>query len=82
VLPEIQQGEAADISVRTVEDLSNLLNDFLSAKFHSLFYRIMMQHKMSSDQFASLTREIITNTRQLRSGYAAKDPSAVSIEKK
>jgi hypothetical protein len=82
LLLEIQQGEAADGSVRTVDDLSKLLNDFLSAKFHSLFYRIVMHRTMSSDQFKSQTREIIANTRHLCSGSTTKDPSPVSEERK
>jgi hypothetical protein len=60
-----------DVSIRTIEELSQLLTDFLSAKFHDLFYRVMMHHKMSSDQFKQRTLEMIRNTNRLRAGHAS-----------
>lgn len=59
-----------DVSIRTVEELSQLLNDFMSAKFHSLFYRVMMHHKMSSDEFKQRTLDMIKNTNHLRAGQS------------
>lgn len=71
------------MAVRTIEELSQLVTEFLSAKFHDLFYRIMMHHKISSDQVDYFANSLISNICAVQSnslGYHHQDqpPTHVS----
>lgn len=55
-----------EVAVRTHEELAMLVDEFLSAKFHNLFYNFSMNHKTTPYQFKSFIANVIESTEQLR----------------
>lgn len=55
----------APAAIRSVDELVSYVTDFLSARFHNLFHRITMHHKMSPSTFKSTVREIVSSTKKL-----------------
>eukprot|EP01114_Cavostelium_apophysatum_P014001 TRINITY_DN3512_c0_g1_i9.p1 TRINITY_DN3512_c0_g1~~TRINITY_DN3512_c0_g1_i9.p1 ORF type:complete len:5234 (+),score=1501.00 TRINITY_DN3512_c0_g1_i9:231-15932(+) len=51
--------------VRDIEELEQLTLEFLSARFHNLFHKILMHQKITSNQFKLQVREIVEKTRKL-----------------
>jgi hypothetical protein len=66
----------APAAIRSVDELVSYVTDFLSARFHDLFHRITMHHKMSPSTFKSTVRDIVSSTKKL---LPATTPSSIKI---
>lgn len=53
------------VAIRTSDELVSYVSDFLSARFHNLFHRITMHHKLSPTTFKTTVRDIVTSTKAL-----------------
>ena len=65
-------------AVRSVDELVSYVSDFLSARFHDLFHRITMHHKMSPSSFKGTVRDIVSSTKNLLPATTSA-PSAIKI---
>lgn len=68
--------QASPVAIRTAEELVSYVSEFLSARFHNLFYRITMHHKLSPTTFKNTVSEIISSTKDL---LAADTSSSVKV---